>query len=1175
MLIVLVAWVFCITIFSPNAHAQCAVKQNTNIVVNTDFSLGLQSWSLEKGMYACTDTSLSTMAYDNGTLRVTVNNNYQTCTQQYNWRTFIRGAMNDTLIPNKPYVFTFRVRTNSAQPITFDAAVRKASPNYNWIIQFQSGSIQAINQWQQFCKMELYSGTISANIIEVVFFFGEVPDGTVIWIDDVYVGEPAGYVEEHFIRTNQLGYLVNYPKEASSVDPCSQFHLRDTETNNIVFTGNCLQQGPYPVLSTNNPCINTRDTIWKLDFTGFNTSGNYYIETTNGRYSHPFEINQDIYDQLRKDAQKFFYYQRCGQATLPQYVGNLAHPVCHLQDANADVRDSLFNPVGSKDVLGGWHDAGDYIKYTFNNSLATVLLARAYLENPTAFGDQNGIPESGNGIADIVDELAYNAMFLLKMQNVDSSSLSYGGVHAKVSTQQWNIHYLPHHEFQTRYLTPVTTISTAGFAAAMCNLYRVFRTIPAYQQLAQLTAVAANNAWNYLLNHSQNSIDPVNNPQGPYIRTALYDWYPDIDERLWAAAEMFRTFQTVSAKEYFEIHYTSCNNALLDPDLFSHYQTQHHCSAMQYHQHFAWLGFIAYLEARNPNSSVHNALQSWLLTQANTIRERTNQDFFSFNLRTWHNNYGLLNNAPLLKKAYELTNDVSYLHTIAKNLDYIFGKNIIDHSFVSAFGSRSPLQLNHLQMKNDAYTDIIPAALVGGPPGNSTNNAQTIPVFPSNPGDPNYLFTIYFEPCTIWPKRYADLPYHPFQNEPAIDYNARLVYALYALVPSQPTGTTDISIPLNQGWNMISNPVTRAPNTDSVRHLYPNSVFPYVFSFSPTIGYQQAFAMENGPGFWGKFSADETNFITGTPRTVDSIAVSTGWNIIGSISSAVDTSSVISIPPGIRASNWFGYSGGYTIAPQIIPGLAYWVKANSSGKFVLSAIGNRPEKSHLASVNVLDRFNTLTITDGNGNSQTLYFGVDTNKQISLEFYVMPPLPPSGAFDARFQSNQGGLMVQTHAAQVKNVEEFPILIQTDAYPLSFTWKIKEEATSYELVDGVGGKVFTPKRMWGEGTMTIEGIDRLVLKVSVGEQLPTDYALQQNYPNPFNTSTTIRYELPKESRVLLKVYNILGQEVATIVDEVEPAGWYSVQWDAGNVASAVYFYRLQAGSFVETKKLILLK
>jgi hypothetical protein len=90
-----------------------------------------------------------------------------------------------------------------------------------------------------------------------------------------------------------------------------------------------------------------------------------------------------------------------------------------------------------------------------------------------------------------------------------------------------------------------------------------------------------------------------------------------------------------------------------------------------------------------------------------------------------------------------------------------------------------------------------------------------------------------------------------------------------------------------------------------------------------------------------------------------------------------------------------------------------------------------------------------------------------------------------------------------------------------------------------------------------------------------EIPKEYRVFQNYPNPFNTSTTIRYELPKESRVLLKVFNILGQEVATLVDEVKRPGRYSVQWNAGNVASGMYLYRLRAGEFVKTKKLVLLK
>jgi photosystem II stability/assembly factor-like uncharacterized protein len=86
---------------------------------------------------------------------------------------------------------------------------------------------------------------------------------------------------------------------------------------------------------------------------------------------------------------------------------------------------------------------------------------------------------------------------------------------------------------------------------------------------------------------------------------------------------------------------------------------------------------------------------------------------------------------------------------------------------------------------------------------------------------------------------------------------------------------------------------------------------------------------------------------------------------------------------------------------------------------------------------------------------------------------------------------------------------------------------------------------------------------------------EYSLQQNYPNPFNPSTTISYNLPKASHVLIKVYDILGREVTTLVNEEKNAGSYSFEFNAGMFASGIYFYRIQAGSFVETKKLILLK
>ena len=86
---------------------------------------------------------------------------------------------------------------------------------------------------------------------------------------------------------------------------------------------------------------------------------------------------------------------------------------------------------------------------------------------------------------------------------------------------------------------------------------------------------------------------------------------------------------------------------------------------------------------------------------------------------------------------------------------------------------------------------------------------------------------------------------------------------------------------------------------------------------------------------------------------------------------------------------------------------------------------------------------------------------------------------------------------------------------------------------------------------------------------------DYKLSQNFPNPFNPTTSIKYSLPEQQFVSVKVFDILGREVASLVNEIKPAGNYEVNFDASNLSSGVYFYQLRAGSFTATGKLILMK
>jgi len=95
------------------------------------------------------------------------------------------------------------------------------------------------------------------------------------------------------------------------------------------------------------------------------------------------------------------------------------------------------------------------------------------------------------------------------------------------------------------------------------------------------------------------------------------------------------------------------------------------------------------------------------------------------------------------------------------------------------------------------------------------------------------------------------------------------------------------------------------------------------------------------------------------------------------------------------------------------------------------------------------------------------------------------------------------------------------------------------------------------------------------VEVEVSSPSEYSIAQNYPNPFNPSTKIKYSVPQSSNVVLKIYDVLGKEVATLVNEEKPVGSYEVEFNPSSLTSGVYFYKLQAGSFVDTKKMLLLK
>ena len=108
--------------------------------------------------------------------------------------------------------------------------------------------------------------------------------------------------------------------------------------------------------------------------------------------------------------------------------------------------------------------------------------------------------------------------------------------------------------------------------------------------------------------------------------------------------------------------------------------------------------------------------------------------------------------------------------------------------------------------------------------------------------------------------------------------------------------------------------------------------------------------------------------------------------------------------------------------------------------------------------------------------------------------------------------------------------------------------------------------------------VRELDNIVIATGIkngNNQVPGCYSLSQNYPNPFNPTTSISYQIPVAGNVTLKIYDLLGREVATLVNEQKHIGSYEVKFNGRNLSSGMYLYQLRSGSFVETKKLILIK
>jgi hypothetical protein len=146
---------------------------------------------------------------------------------------------------------------------------------------------------------------------------------------------------------------------------------------------------------------------------------------------------------------------------------------------------------------------------------------------------------------------------------------------------------------------------------------------------------------------------------------------------------------------------------------------------------------------------------------------------------------------------------------------------------------------------------------------------------------------------------------------------------------------------------------------------------------------------------------------------------------------------------------------------------------------------------------------------------------------------------------------------TPVSTATNGQAFPKILPIDGGGAIVTWADLRGGANYDIY---------AQRLNANGTIT---------DVRTSASMPDKFGLYQNYPNPFNPSTTINYQLPMHSHVTLKIFDVLGREVATLVDGVQEPGYRSVSFNANGLPSGVYYYRLQAGTYIETKKLLLLR
>lgn len=526
------------------------------------------------------------------------------------------------------------------------------------------------------------------------------------------------------ININQVGYRTEDSKigifRDSSLD--ETFDVISVDTGETVYTGDVTDS-----VETES----AGEVVAYGDFSSVKEPGTYKLVAANSGESYEFVISDDVYDDILNDAVKMLYLQRCGSELETEHAGDFAHSACHTQEA------IIYGTSETKDVTGGWHDAGDYGRYIVPGAKAVADILLAYEDYNHVFDDNAGIPESGNGIPDILDEARYELEWMLKMQDEKS-----GGVYHKVTGLNFAGTVMPETITEDLYIMPISNTATGDFAAVMAMAARVYEPFDA--TFAKECLDSSKSALDYF--EANIGADGFTNPSD--VLTGEYPDTDDTDEYFWALSELYKT----TGDSSYEDKLSTIDFKTLEDGMGW--------------QAVSLYGYYAYLTAEKQNNDIKDKIIDNFSLYITSVDDNIKEDGYFSSMGDeypWGSNMTFANNGMALLMANELLNkDDDYDQLAKKQLDYLLGANSTSYCFVTGYGSLTPESTHHRPSQTLGTT--MTGMLVGGANSNLEDPyAQN--VLAGNPPAKCYVDNEQSYSC----------------NEVTIYWNSPLIYLLTGL----------------------------------------------------------------------------------------------------------------------------------------------------------------------------------------------------------------------------------------------------------------------------------------------------------------------------------------------------------------------------------------------------------